>query len=632
MEELLRLFKAVQITSSGQRKPSKELLTKTIMNGFLLSPEIIYNYSDEELDKITDVIIDEIGLSLKEMNNAFHKSWEKVRDASIIQLVVEQIIHYITTYGFESLGIYSEDSVYIPNEKLELPDINTDKVILNVIKGYTAEEIKEKITELLKSGIALKEGTVKDVVVVAKQVGIDNDNVDDIKNREVKISLCDHLGLFPKNPSEFLRYTIYKATGRTLLIKDNITITMLKERPIGIVHPLFKKYEKYYGLQNLASIFYRFKPLFLAMKSEDVMKPTINKIRKLATKYHRPMKPDYLNNVTGIIRRGLKLDTAELEKHLGDVNAFRKIRLAYALNYRTLETDSILYRIRNGKGFATQFNFAGKGQAEETLNVVLESIVKDVRRNIKGKRIFIPDYINYALPATEKQFTGNLPSGTCVSVDEDMIFGIHWHNVEGNRIDLDLSLMNVTVGKIGWDGGYRSHGRKILFSGDVTDAKGKYGASELFYVKERQNESFIMFVNYYNYRPNISVPISIIVAKENIDKRDFKHNYMIHPDKITTATKTKVDRRQRMLGLLVSDESGNKFYFSEADLGSGITAVNNTYVENTRKYLTQYNTNTISLNDVLVSADAELTNNEEECDINLSPVNIEKDAIIQLLT
>lgn len=633
MRHLLRLFKAVKISSKGQRMPNKEILTKTVMNGFIFSPEVIYNYSNYELDVIADTVIEELGLSLKEMNNAFHKSWEKVRDASMVQLVLEQMIHYITTYGFEGLGIYNEDSVYIPNEKLDLPDINTDKVILNVIKGYTTEEIKEKVMELLKSGIALKEDTVKDVVETAKQVGINNSNVDDIKNREVLIALCDHLDLFPQNPTEFLRYVIYKTTGRTLLIKDAATIAMLKEKSNDVAYPLFNKYGKHYGLHRLASIFFRFKPLFLALKSEDAMKPVINKIRKLATKHHRPMKEDYLNTITAIVKNGLDLDLKELEDRLGEVNAFRKIRLAYALNYRTLkEADSILYRIRNGKGFALPFEFGGKGRAEEALNVVLESVVKDVKRNVAGKKVFVPGYIDYALPATEKQFTGNLPSGTCVSVDKDIIFGIHWHNVGGHRVDLDLSLMNVTVGKIGWDGSYRSHDKGILFSGDMTDAKGKLGASELFYAKERQNQSFIMLVNYYNYRADIPVPLSIIVGKDNIDKREFKHNYMVHPDKIVTATKTKIDRRQRMLGLLVSGENGNKFYFSEADLGAGITARNRSYIEDTRKYLTQYSSNAISLNDVLVLADTEFVDDEDECDVNLSPVNIEKDTIIQLLT
>jgi len=75
MEHLIRLFKAVEIKHGGERIPSKKLLARTIENGFIFSPEVAYNYSDEELDKLADIVDKEIGLTLREMNNAFHKSW-----------------------------------------------------------------------------------------------------------------------------------------------------------------------------------------------------------------------------------------------------------------------------------------------------------------------------------------------------------------------------------------------------------------------------------------------------------------------------------------------------------------------------------------------------------------------------
>ena len=62
--------------------------------------------------------------------------------------------------------------------------------------------------------------------------------------------------------------------------------------------------------------------------------------------------------------------------------------------------------------------------------------------------------MNYALPATEKQFTGDLPSGTSIRVPKDMVFGIHWENVPGHWVDLDLSVTSPFTGKVGWDGNY----------------------------------------------------------------------------------------------------------------------------------------------------------------------------------
>ena len=631
MEHLIRLFKAVQIKVKEEGKVSKDILERTIENGFIFSPEVAYNYSDEELKKLADLVGKEIGLTLREMNNAFHKSWGKVKEAKIEQLIIEQLVHYFTTYGFEELGIYSESSVYIPNEKLELPEVTIDKFVLNIVRGYTIEEIKDKVINLLKSGIALKEDTMKDVVEVAKYVGIGHDNVDDIKNKEVKAALCDYLGLFPKDPTEFLRYIIYKTINRTLLIKDPATIEALKEMTNKETSILFTNYKNRYGLQKLSEIFYRFKPIFLAMKSRSKsMRPLINKIRKLAINHHKPMKKDYLNEITAMIKNGTPINKKELEFHLKKANSFRKIRLAYALNYRATDADSIVYRIRNGKGFAADFAFNKKAEAKHVFDLVLNSLINSIEDNVKGKTVFIPEYIRYALPATEKQFVGNFPSGTYITIPEDMVFGVHWKNVSGNRIDLDLSLLSSGVGKIGWDSSYRTSDRSILFSGDVTDASGKNGASELFYVKRQSEERLIVLLNYYNYIDGIEVPFNIIVAKEHMDR--LAKNHMVSPDNVVAITKTKINRKQKVLGLLVTTINSSRFYFSEVDIGNSITSGDNTHIRNSRRYLVQYNLNTIGLRDVLIAAGALLTQDESKCDINLSPENIEKDTIIELIT
>ena len=106
------------------------------------------------------------------------------------------------------------------------------------------------------------------------------------------------------------------------------------------------------------------------------------------------------------------------------------------------------------------------------------------------------------MPATEKQFTGHLPTGSWVSVPEDLIVGIHWTNTKKRRIDLDLSIIGVS-GKIGWDGSYRSKRRDILFSGDVTDAPPPIGALELFCIKKGLEEPKILIANYYNFKETI---------------------------------------------------------------------------------------------------------------------------------
>lgn len=630
MKSTIRLFRAVPIKEKKTKNPNEELLSETIKRGFVFSPEVIYNYFSNSANygDLIKLVEREVGLTPEKLNSSFHKSWGKVRDASIEQLVIEQLIHYFTTYGFERLGIYDKDTVYIPKEKLEISEINED-IKLTVIKGYTKKELKEKLLNLLQSGIALNEDTIKDVMNVALFIELNERDTESIKNKEMKIMLYDYLNLIPENPVEFLRYVIYKTINKTLLIKNEGIIEEIKRNITNqfSIIDLFVKYEDKYGYERLAEIFYRFKPLFLAFRANESLKTVINKIRKLAKKYHKPLKEDYLNGITSKIKRKEKINEKELERELSRNNIFRKIRLAYALKFRTKETSSILYKIRNGKGYATNFDFTQHDEAERILDIVRNSIIKDIGKNVKGKKIYIPEYIKYCLPATEKQFTGNYPNGTHISVPADMIMGIHWENVSGHRIDLDLSLISSESGKIGWDSSYRTEDRSILFSGDMTDAPKPKGATELMYVKKQQTGSFILLVNYYNFVENRGVPFKIIVAKERAS--NFGMNYMVNPNNVISIAKSKISQRQKILGLLVTTADECRFYFAETNLGMSISSSDETFIKHARDYLSDFYENTIDFNNILERAGAEIVNSKENADIDLS--ELEKDSILSLL-
>ena len=344
----LRLFKALPITKKETKMQPLSFLEKTIRKGFIISPEVIANYPANDI--LIKLIESEIGLTPEQINASFHKSWLKVQEASIEQLVMEQIMHYFTTYGFQSLGVYNDSTVYIPHEQLDIPEL-TDDLKLVLIKGYTWEELKEKLLKLLQSGIALKEDTMNDIVTVAELVGLTVKEIDSIKNKEVKVQLYDRLNKIPENPTEFLRYVIYKTTKETLLIKNKNLINKIKESD-AYIYPLFLKYDTENGLAKLSTIFYRFKPLFLAFKKDESVKPLINMLRKLEKTNHKPMSEDYLNSITGKIKNNKPLSKKELLNELSKVNIFRKIRLANALNYRVHDTNAILYKVRNGNGYA----------------------------------------------------------------------------------------------------------------------------------------------------------------------------------------------------------------------------------------------------------------------------------------
>lgn len=623
MKSTLNLFKALPVTTKDKKKPTKELLKETIKHGFIFSPEVIANYSESTLLEL----IKDIGLSSEQMNSAFHKSWVKVKKASIEQLVIEQIVHYITTYGYQRLGVYSEDTVFIPVEKLDIPKLDKKKFPLVVIKGYTMEELKSKLLNILNSGIALAEDTKNDIIDIAIFVELTEEEVFAIKNKETKVALFDYFDLVPKEPVEFLRYALYKSIDQTLLIKNSETIDEIKSKKNLSVLKVFEKYERMVGLQRLAEIFYRFKPIFLAFRTNKKLKMMVNKIRRLAVKYHKPMKEDYLNSVTSKITSGDIIDTKILKDELSKVNNFRKIRLAYALKFRKTKTKSIMYRIRNGKSYATEFNPKNVSEVGRVLTVVLKSITDEVSKNLKGKRVKLPKNITYALPSSEKMFSGNFPLGTYVSIPKDMIFGVHWKNVGKHVIDLDLSLISLEHGKIGWDADYRSEGRDILFSGDMTYAPNPKGASELFYIKKQKKGTALLFMNYFNYDEKIPVPFDIIVAKELV--KDFKKNYMLNPNNIVAKTTSKATTPQKLLGLLTTSKEECRFYFVESSIGQGITSSYNDYTEHARKYLTSFYENTINLRDILEEAGVKFVTDNP--DIDLSPEKLEKDTIINML-
>ena len=287
-KEVLRLFKSYL----GEKS---EFLWEDGLKYGLLIP----NTADKE---IVNEAIKQYGKDGKKWNETFHKDFEIVKNAPIEDLIAQQMIHYITTYGFESLGFYDSDLVYIPNEKLEIPELDKDSSVEFItIKPITEAELTEKLMILLTSGIALSEQTIKDIMVLSDY--IDKDRFDEISNREIKTTLYDKYNIMPRNPEEFLRFLIFKTTGNTLKIQDSNTINSIKDCDKKLAFKMLKSYidNTPNGYSKLSSIFLRNKNLFLAFKNKDGNKEIntiINKLRKLAIKNHKPLKTNILDCLT----------------------------------------------------------------------------------------------------------------------------------------------------------------------------------------------------------------------------------------------------------------------------------------------------------------------------------------------
>lgn len=570
---------------------------------------------------IFDEAVKQYGKDGEKWNQTFHKSFKTVLDTPIETLIAQQIIHYFTTYGLEALDLYNQDLVYIPHEQLDVPELQED-IPLVVIHKITEKELTEKLMVLLTSGIALSKQTVSDVMLLSDY--IDKDKVDDIQNREVKTAMYDKYKIAPKNNIEFLRYIVYKATGSTLLIKNDSMIKSIKESDISKTYDYIVDYvSKPDGYKKLAEVFLRFKDLFLAFKRSDKkqkyakeINKIINKISKLSDKYHKPMGINTLDRLTSItddVIYGL-VESSILED-LDKITIFREIRILNALAVRINGSESLVYRIRNGKTFVqndTEKTDREKLNLKKIYDSVYSHLTSRLGNLLKDKKVYIPKLFNYAAPTSEKQFVGNIPEGSYVEIPRsgNMVMGIHWTNTS-SRVDLDIHAQNKTQ-QVGWNSSYYTSDADLVFSGDVTDAPEPKGATELFLIKNGFGEKeFLITVN--NYTGSVkNIPFEFVVA--SFDENNIQKNYVLDPNKIITTLPFKFEpddatgysSNQMTLGLVSITNDYIRFYFNKFELGKSIVTRRNSVNTGAFNYMNSYKEAQLRLNDLLIDSKVDI--------------------------
>lgn len=625
-KETIKLFKGIELKNNIYKNETNYgLLAETVRRGFIIDPRIVEETQD--INSLITLIESLHGLTPEKMNQTLHKSWEKVENTPLEQLYYEQIAHYITTYGYEALGIYSEETVYIPNEKLDIP-LMTGGVKLIVIRGMTTNQIKEKTFTLTNSGIALKEDTVKDVISILSVTGLTLEEFNAIKNKEVKVECARVFNYLPKEASEFLRYLLKEVADSTLLIKNKKTLTMIREAKKNkalFLTTAFSQYDKLYGLVPLAKSFKRYQSYYLAFKTPG-NRTYINKLKKMSETRNVPFKADILNRITSDLRQGVEINYDELSKSLTKLNNYRKARLLKGLNYHLVGSTSIVYRVRNGKSYATTHEKIRTPEALKVIAMVEESLIEGIRKNVEGKQYYVPNYLRLELPTSEKQFVENIPEGSSIEVGEDMIVGVHWVNQHG-RTDLDLKMMNVN-GNIGWDASYRTE--ECLFSGDVTDAPSPKGATELFYIKNLKNDQLLR-LNDFTGKASEKTPIEykLLIASEK--PQSFTRNYMVDPNKLIATIPMVIKSRQESIGLVKSVKGVSSFVFSAGSDGVNCTSRTSDVSTNVRNYLSASRNLQLNLIDYMKKAGAVFVEELSEEVVDLSIESLERDTIIKIL-
>lgn len=636
IEAELRLFNAYTYNKNELGVTCLDRLTS-------LSKGIIY--SDDVPEKVDKIATNMYGLDGKKLNQTFHKSFNKVITTDISQLVLEQVVHYFTTYGFGILGIFNQDTVYIPHEQLDIPDLEKD-IEFKQISFITPTTLQSRLMLLGMSGVALSKQTIEDMLELSDYMNLDD--IDSIKNKELRIALYSKYNLVPKTNVEFMRYMCYKLANNTLLIKDKATISAFKNcnkiEALYLINRYISTTKE--GMISLAEIFLRYKPLFIALKSDNVeLNKIINRISKLSKKYHKPLKSNILENITQIKthKECIKL-LPTLKIALEKTTTFKLIKLINTINLHKIQHPNSVYRIRNGSTFIKSNNDALNIIDSEIRSILFERLSS----KLQGKTIYIPSNVEYTVPTSEKQFIGNIPINSYITlpIKSNLLVGIHWENVideEGDerQVDLDLSAISRDI-HIGWNASYKSINCGVVFSGDQTNAPiSKNGASEFILVQSESDIKDLMFsISNYTYGLG-DIKYQLIIGETNSTKLD--KNYIIDPNDIRCLINTLLEvdnishKATKGIGLAKIEKDNVLFVFNDGSINVGNYMRDSSLNIAMYEYMRDEYANQMTLRDLLTMCDARLISDAEyesnisTVDFDLSLNKLSKDTLINLL-
>lgn len=513
---------------------------------------VFVDKNGEVLEKVNKdfalAVINAVGISNEIWSRTFHKSWNAVENKPIEELVLEQMIHYLSTYGMEAIGLTAMP--VIPCE-----EVISNKDALPNVRAFTVVRIVDfddaiKTVENFIKGI--KASNKNHVNAIVSLMDYTNLAVDDIQSFELKAARCRQLNTVPKDGQDFLRFVTYSLTGGTLLIKNTRTIETIKHQcryKQDEVYELFRKCNEV----ELAKIFHRFKPIILAFKECDECRPIVNRIRRLADMHHKPLSKLNVANIMQLLSENDSESVSTILKNADNRTLVKLINFAMSS-----DSDVKIYNIRNGSTYVTEKKSNDKN-IKMLLSMCYMQLITKNKTKLCGKTFLIPTYVDYAVPVSEKQMIGNIPYGTIINSGTKNFItpAIWWTNHNGRRTDIDFHLSNATI-HFGWNGSYRSTSRNVLYSGDMVNASDY--ASEAYRIDVKDDDAYMLSANLYSGDNNC--PFKFMITDVDIsEKKDAPvnvENALFSPIEMRF-----IDTRQVNLGFV----KGNKFCFYGNELG-----------------------------------------------------------------
>ena len=635
---VVSLFKGVAPTKKTQ-KPYVDGQKKAFKHGVYFTDEAVEYISPA----IVDAAINKFGYNLVKLNNAaLHKSFKAVKNTPAEDLFVQQALHYMSVFmqtdSEWSTALVKPSLVYIPSEELKLP--KEDPISLRVISVLSEMEIITRAKKLMSSGMALTKETQDYLLAIVRRYEKEF-SLEDTNNKEFRIRLIDTFDMMPKRAGEFLRYLVYKKTGSTLFMHTRAMVGEVR-RGTWNSEVAWKKFVRQNGIEPIAEEFNRNKDLWLAFKKDGrFCARIINKARKLSVSLNKPM-------VIGVLDRiGDKdVSLASVEKELKKVSLFKKVSVANSMLRRAENPTASMFIVRNGRSFSRSEETDTEFMTDERkaiLDTVLSSIVEEIRPSVEGKKIYLPDEMDYAFPTSEKMFVGAIPFLSTMNLDKNAIVGIHWLNMpsnvgyDGGRVDLDLHYTSVK-NEVGWNNHFGTNWSpeeaefkksEILHSGDVVDAPAPNGATEALYVPEEINDDFASIdLNMYTYFEE-HVPFTLFAG--NADRKHLTHDYLVGSHNVfVNINGLEMVSSQESIGFLESTTEGKKLHFFKSGSGRAIVSSYNEHSKNMIEAVKSMLRSRLSLKDVLSRAGAlfelDVENEDDVWDIDLSLSKLTKDS------
>lgn len=611
--------------------------TELLGKGILLIDENNDPFSGYISAWLVEAICDRYEVSNR-LNNPFHKTWDKVANADYRQLVVEQVLHYLSTYGREAFGLGA--APVVPTENFQFPDNQSLPVeSLTLVRVVDADVANDIVEHTLTTVAAPHKNDMVFYNTYCENTTLSPEKV---KSNELRTLLYTVKDLYPEDEDEFVRYLLYRSIGSTLVIKNKKTIKTIKNvmKDEKIAHFVLTGFQKA-NLSNLARNFLRLKPIYLAFKTPATA-PYINKIRRLADTYHKPMSDLRVANLSNLYYQG---EREKAERVIYKMSMRELIKVYGFVTMNRMYQGEVIeaYNIRNGKihleeGKNRTVGLVGQTAMDVMENALIQELCNRTRQKLAGKIFLIPSYVDYSAPVSEKQFIGNIPYGTKFTFPEKVSLGIFWENYKGERTDLDLHF-TTTSASFGWNASYRSMEQEVLYSGDMTDATN--GAAEAYYTDySKLDEPYVLSVNNFTERPDIPFKFICTESRFNVDRQMTWGTSLACPIDISKTLLPPIDLKFKDTdSQTIGFGRKNVFYFYGGELNDDIVPDRTKY----REYmdaLTARTSTSMTLRTLLFMAGArvvsetgyeQLTDEEKAQVVDLSPGTLTRTTLIDLV-